>query len=145
MIILGIDPGKQGAIAVFDTAAQTVACHDMPQTTAALHDLIAGLPSVRLCVLEKPFYPATIGATNVAKIAEAYGVLTGALAWLSIPVVTVRPADWKKALGLSTSKAASRERASMLFPDNAAQFSRAKDDGRAESALLAWYGLRFVK
>ena len=144
-ILLGIDPGRKGALATLDTETLRVTCHDMPDTTNELHDLIAGLPLIKLCALEKPFYPAAIGVTNAAKIAEAYGTLRGALQWRDIPFREVRPAEWKKALNLSSHKAASREKAGQFFPDDAAQFARVKDDGRAEAALLAWYCLRWAK
>lgn len=143
MTVLGIDPGKKGAIAVFDKNEHRVVTHDMPDTTLGLHDLLSSLAPVSLCVLERPFYPQAIGVTNAAKIAEAFGILKGALAWLSIPTQEVRPADWKAALGLSSSKAASREKASQIFPDDAAQWARVRDDGRAEAALLAWHGMKW--
>ena len=145
MNILGIDPGVSGALAVYDTTSQRVACHDMPDTTAALHDLVSSLPIIRICALEKPFYPKVIGVKNVARIAEAYGKILSALAWRDIPLREVRPAEWKAALNLNSHKAASREMAGLCFPADAEQFARVKDDGRAEAALLAWYGLRFAK
>ena len=138
--ILGIDPGRHGAIAVLDVAAHRVTAHDMPDTIAGLHDLIVSLPIIAAAYLEKPFYPASIGTANAARIAEAYGALKGALQWRSIPAREVMPKIWKASLGLSTSKAASRDKASMLFPDDAAQWKRVKDDGRAEAALIAWWG-----
>lgn len=145
MKLMGIDPGRQGAVAVYDKAEHRVTAHDMPDTTAKLHDLLAFLAPVKLCMIEKPFYPQMIGIKNATRIAHNYGVLTGALAWLSIPVHEVAPDKWKRALNLSSVKAASREKASQLFPDDAAQWARVMDDGRAEAALLAWYGLGFAK
>lgn len=145
MTYLGIDPGRQGAIALLNAATNELAVYDMPDTTAALHDLIVGLPVIQMAMLEKPFYPRTIGATNVAKIAEAYGTLKGALQWLDIPTREVTPAEWKKRLGLSSSKSASREKASMLFPAAAHLFRRVKDDGRAEAALIAWLAMEWRK
>lgn len=145
MILLGIDPGVHGAFAVLDTDENGVAVTDMPDTTLGLIDLIDRLPSIRLCMIEKPFYPKIIGSANVAKIAMAYGKIIALLAHRGIPVAEVRPADWKAALNLGTSKAASRELASNLFPDQADQWARVKDDGRAEAALIAWYGKRFAK
>ena len=140
-ITIGIDPGRNGSIAVFDRETRRVTCHDMPGTTAELHDLIAGLPLVKHATVERPFYPAHVGTRHVATMAFNYGVLLGALAWRSIPVIEVVPAKWKAALNLSSSKNASREQASRIFPDDAHQWKRAKDDGRAEAALIAWWGM----
>ena len=145
MKILGIDPGKQGAIALFDKQDRRVQTFDMPDTTLGLHELLSSMPVVHVCVLEKPFYPQMIGITNAVKIAEAFGIIKGALAWLSIPTQEARPSEWKKALNLNSSKSASREKASQMFPDDAGQWARVKDDGRAEAALLAWYGLKWAK
>lgn len=139
---LGIDPGQKGAIALLDAESGRVQCWDMPDTTAALHDCISALPIIRRCVVEKPYYPQMIGVTNAAKIAQGFGVLIGALCWRDIPFVEVRSNKWKPAMDLSSSKSASREKASMMFPDDAHYFARAKDDGRAEAALIAWYGCK---
>lgn len=141
MMLLGVDPGRNGALAIFDTDARRVTCHDMPGTTVELHDLIAGLPIIKLAAVERPFYPAHVGTRHVATMAFNYGVLMGALAWRSIPVVEVAPAKWKAALNLSSSKSASREQASRIFPDDAHQWKRVRDDGRAEAALIAWWGM----
>ncbi len=145
MILLGIDPGVSGAIATFDTIERRVAVIDMPDTTVALNEAIQALPPIALCILEKPYYNKAIGTTNAARIGTAYGKILGALAWCGVPVLEVTPSTWKAALNLSTSKAASREKASQIFPDDAYQWARVKDDGRAEAALLAWYGLGKAK
>lgn len=145
MILLGIDPGVKGALAVYDTHEGRVKTHDMPDTTAGLYDLIGTLPKIDVCVVEKPFYPKVIGVQNVARIAEAYGRIKAILFGHGIPIHEVRPADWKAALNLSSNKAASRELAGCCFPDDADQWARVKDDGRAEAALLAWFGKRFAK
>lgn len=144
-LILGIDPGVKGAFAVLDTNGNRVSCTDMPDTTAGLIDLIISLPAVAFCMIEKPFYPKVIGVTNVSRIAEAYGAVKTALAWKGISIREVRPVDWKSALGLSSSKSASRQMAGLIFPDDATQWARVKDDGRAEAALIAWSGMRYAK
>ncbi len=143
-LLMGIDPGRQGAVAIFDKVALSVVTHDLPDTTQGLIELFASLPPVRHCCIEKPFYPHQIGAANVARIAEGYGRLTAVLAYQGIPVFETRPAEWKAALNLNTSKAASREKASQIFPDCADQWRLAKHDGRAEAALIAWFGLKWV-
>jgi hypothetical protein len=95
--LLGIDPGKKGGIALLNvdkpSAVYRVETWPMPTTTMELHDLIAGLPIIKMCALEKPFYPKMIGMANGARIAEAYGILKGALIWRDIPFQEVRPVD----------------------------------------------------
>lgn len=146
-LILGIDPGRNGALAVLSDetrdGAYRVKTHDMPDTASGLHSLLLSLSPVAFAVVEKPFYPHGIGATNIARIAEAYGALKATLLFCGIPTREVRPKEWKAALNLGSDKAASRQMASMLFPDDTGQWARAKDDGRAEAALIAWYGRKF--
>lgn len=145
MMFLGIDPGRQGAFALFDRAEMTVQTFDMPDTLSGVHSLLADLPPVRVAIIEKPFYPRMVGTKTVAVMAENYGALKSALLWLDIPTIEVRPADWKKALNLGPNKNESRNKASQIFPGNADQWARVKDDGRAESALIAWHGHGGVK
>ena len=145
VLILGIDPGVKGALAVFDKAERRVTCHDMPDTTLGLQQFVADLPPIAFAVLEKPFYPKVIGVQNIARIAEAYGSVKTCLAWRGIPIREVRPNEWKAALNLSSNKSASREMAGLVFPDDAHQWARVKDDGRAEAALIAWYGVRWAR
>lgn len=145
MILLGIDPGVQGALALFDKGEGRVTVHDMPDTTDTLYELIKSFPPITVCMIEKPYYPKIIGMKNAAKIAEAYGRIKAVLFICGIPLREVAPRDWKAALRLSDNKAASRELAGAFFPDDAEQWKRVRDDGRAEASLLAWYGLRFVK
>ena len=139
-MFLGIDPGRKGSLALLDSETQRVTCHDMPDTTAALHDLVAGLPIIKHAFIEKPFCGPVMGRRTIAVMFEQYGVLRGALQWRDIPFTEVQPAKWKAALGLSKDKGASRDKAGQIFPDDAARFARAKDDGRAEAALIAWWG-----
>lgn len=145
MIILGIDPGVQGALALFDKSERRVTVHDMPDTTDTLYTLVQSFPPITVGMIEKPFYPKIIGIKNAAKIAEAYGRIKAVLFVCGIPIHEVAPSDWKASLRLSNSKAASRQLAGEIFPDDAHQWARVKDDGRAEAALIAWYGLRFAK
>jgi len=42
------------------------------------------------------------------------------------------------------TKGSSRQRAQALFPRQAILFSRVKDDGRADAALMALYGREFA-
>lgn len=93
-----------------------------------------------------------------ASAAFAFGKVAGqleqALACNDIPYATVAPAKWMRAVGLiggpvasdtaggKRDKTDSRKLASQIFPDAAKHFSRVKDDGRAEAALIAYYCAR---
>jgi hypothetical protein len=142
-LILGIDPGVHGAFAVFDADTRRVTCHDMPDTVDALHDFVSGLPLIRVCALEQLHAGPQMGRVSIARMFESYGALKGALAWRSIPVQTVRPSEWKPSLNVPADKSAARRRAAEFFPDDAHQWRLAKHDGRAEAALIAWYGMRW--
>lgn len=142
-LILGIDPGRTGALAVLDTAELRVTTHDMPDTLAGLHALFLALPVVKFAVIERPFYPPKIGVLTITKIAEALGELRSTLAWRDIPTFDVKPNVWKAALGVPADKAAARRRAGEFAPADAEQWRLAKHHGRAEAALIAWYGRRW--
>lgn len=140
MIVLGIDPGKQGAFAVYDTAEHVVETYDMPDTIDGRRDLLSRIGLVNVAWVERPFYPRQIGVKHVATIAEAYGILLACLHFAGIPTRLVDPSVWKKHLRLGSDKAASRQLASLTWPDCADQWRLAKHDGRAEAALIAFYG-----
>lgn len=84
------------------------------------------------------------GVTSMFNFGQSYGVILGVLGALYIPVTPVRPQAWRKAAGVHGDKKHSRSRAAELFPANAADFARVKDDGRAEAALIAYSGPRLA-
>jgi crossover junction endodeoxyribonuclease RuvC len=73
---------------------------------------------------------------------RAAGVIEGVLAGLGVPFDFLSPGMWKSALNVSASKDASRHKSVMLWPQWSIEFSRAKDDGRAEAALIGLFGAR---
>ena len=139
-LILGIDPGKQGAFALLDCDDMQVSTYDMPGTLDEKRALISDIGSVKCAWLERPFFPRMIGIKNAVTIAMAYGELKACLFFAGVPTFEVDPSAWKKTMRLSTDKNASRALASQFFPDSADQWARVKDDGRAEAALIALYG-----
>lgn len=86
------------------------------------------------------------GAVGAFAFGRSLGVVLGVLAALSIPVTLIAPAAWKRTIGIAPgkdgAKDAARSEALRRWPDKAALFARVKDDGRAESALLALAGLK---
>ena len=141
-LYIGIDPGKSGAIALLDTDDMQVKTYDMPGTLDEKMGLISAFGPVKCCWLERPFFPRMIGIKNAVTIAVAYGELKACLFFGGVPTFEVDPSAWKKTMRLSTDKNASRALASQYFPDCSDQWKRVKDDGRAEAALIAYYGWR---
>jgi crossover junction endodeoxyribonuclease RuvC len=79
------------------------------------------------------------------RFGETYGATQMAVAAHAMPIHYVTPAKWKGHFKLSRDKGVSRSVAIQRFPKNAADFSRVKDDGRAEAALIALYGSEVTK
>jgi crossover junction endodeoxyribonuclease RuvC len=151
MFIIGLDPGLSGGIAVLNTENGKLTVRDMPvfkgtktKTELDMHSL-ADLLEVPLNtkafgVLERVQAMPKQGVTSMFRFGYCYGALRMALAARKIPYINPTPQVWKKHFNLKADKAQSRALASQRFPDAAQAFSRVKDDGRAEAALLALYG-----
>jgi len=145
--IIAIDPGKTGAIA-YDCAGALLKVYDMPDTSAGVVSMLRSLsygPDIALVLIEKQQSMPKQGVSSTFTLAEGYGLLQGVVMALGLPMDFVRPAEWKKRLGLTNAdKAGSRDMAARLFPDQADLFARQKDHGRAEAALLTVYARRHM-
>lgn len=152
-IIIGIDPGLSGAIAELDRG--TILVSDMPtfsvtrgkktrrfvdpvQLTILLRDLF----NPDHIILEEVAAMPGNGAVSMFSFGRSFGVVEGVIGALGIPITYVRPAVWKRAMGLTADKGQSQLLATRLFPLDAGQWPLKKHDGRAEAALLAEYGRR---
>jgi crossover junction endodeoxyribonuclease RuvC len=150
MLIYGIDPGFTGAIALYWPDTGKLEVHDMPvmknpkgKTIINPHgvlDILANEGGKSLAVIESVAARPGQGVSSVFRFGEGYGHLQMACAASKLPLQYVTPATWKKRFNLSRDKGVSRGLAMQRFPDQAQQFSRVKDDGRAEAALIALFG-----
>ena len=153
MLIVGIDCGLGGGLAFFEDG-RFREVRDMP-TLALLrggknkreidpHVLANIIESERPdhAFVENIWSHPGQGVSSVFAFGKGYGVVIGTLAALQIPVTFVSPQRWKKALAVPAAKDGARARASQLLPSAASNWSRVKDDGRAEAALIALYGLQ---
>jgi hypothetical protein len=156
MTVLGVDIGNTGAIALIDESGGLVEVHDMP----CLDDGPKGRPSVNAPLLAAIVAHAgaslayvewvgprpTDGAVQAFAFGRCKGVLEGTLAAGGVPVTFLTPPQWKRLVGIAPGKVgakdAARSEAIRRWPGMAALFSRAKDDGRAEAALIAAAGLK---
>lgn len=145
--ILGVDPGRTGAIAIIDHHGQIIDIEDMPPATGAalgacIRSLLDDLASwtIDRAYVEAVHSMPRQGVRSVWTFAEGHGAILGALGALGIPVELVPPATWKKAMRVTANKGTSRQRALELWPSEAERFRRVKDDGRAEACLIAEHG-----
>lgn len=148
---IGVDPGLTGALALYAPGLEELVVEDMPRTVEGkidhfrLADIIQSWTkaySVQLAVVERVHSMPKQGVASSFTFGDAYGAVKQALASAGIPYQLVSPATWKAVYGLRggrENKDLSRERATTLFPKFVDQWFRKRDDGRAESALLARY------
>lgn len=146
--LYAIDPGKNGAIAVFDhgelagmsecTPVQLYLClaldHLFEREAHVVIERVQGLPGQ--------------SGPAMFNFGQGYGELLGVCRAMGVTPSLVTPAVWKGALGLRREfgettarfKGRSLEKARGLWP-MAPYFKRAKDDGEAEAALIGHYAL----
>ena len=148
MIILGIDPGLSGALALYDHAAGKLDIHDCPladdngKKTMFLPGIAMIIAEGRIgkCVIERAQAMPKQGVSGMFNYGRGYGCYLGILAALKVPYDRVTPQVWKKSLNVPSDKDATRARASELLPAHSQLWMRKKDHGRAEAALIAYYG-----
>lgn len=151
MVIIGVDPGFTGAVAIWRPAIRSLYVYDMPvlpnakgKTELDLHSLFDLLApeddTPHLAVVEQVHAMRGQGVTSMFRFGQGYGAIQMGLAAHRLPVQYVTPSKWKAHFGLTRDKGVSRGMAMQRFPEYAEKFKRVKDDGRAEAALIALYG-----
>lgn len=153
VLVLGIDPGQTGAVAVYD-GERIEAVFDMPTMprlhgkgnqvdpyalTTVLIDLRAGRRAS--AIIEAVSAMPGQGVSSTFHFGESLGVVLGVLGALQVPVRMVTPARWKRAAGiLGRDKDAARTLAIQHHPEVADQLTRKKDIGRADAVCIARFG-----
>jgi crossover junction endodeoxyribonuclease RuvC len=160
MIVIGLDPGISGAVAILDDEGMN--SFDMPileikrgTKTKRIVDAcrlaeklrgIDGHAFVEIAGSRPPHRRGKDGEEVKEGVASSfsngrnYGRIEGVIAALGIPITDVSPAKWKKDLRVPAEKDGARFRASQLLPRYADQWPLKKHDGRAEAALIALWG-----
>ncbi|CAB5178720.1 hypothetical protein UFOVP158_29 [uncultured Caudovirales phage] len=149
MRVLGIDPGKTGALALWVPDSRYLEVRDMPSSPVRVAGDVRWFTEVGVTAacIEKVGGVGRQSASRSFTFGFGTGVIYGALAAFDIVPAEVTPMKWKAAFGLkrdtgetdASFKGRSRSLASELFPEYSLLFCRAKDDGRAEAALIAYY------
>ncbi len=145
-MIISIDPGLTGAVAVFHDCLIDVI--DMPvsaktngkglQVNAALLSKeIRELNFIDKAIIERVTAMPGQGVTSMFGFGRTLGVIEGVLAAHTIPVEWVTPQKWKKFHGLiKKDKDAARTLVIEKYPDKTDRFKRKKDIGRADAVLI---------
>lgn len=153
---LGIDPGLSGALAFYSPVGNLLSIFDMPTHEIAvngkrkrqldLHELgrIVDTMAANLAIalVEQVNAMPKQGVTSSFNFGFNAGCTQMAVVALGVPLRLVTPQKWKKEMGLSSDKDASRREASRVLPKHADLWPLVKHDGRAEAALLAYYASR---
>jgi crossover junction endodeoxyribonuclease RuvC len=153
MMILGIDPGVTGAIAVFYQGLLSTVL-DIPYTQEGskkvkkcvhvkkLVEMLALLDDESIVYLEQAQSMPGQGVSSTFHYGRTNGIIEGVLGALGfIQVKKVVPARWKRQLGLignTSQKHADLLKARRLYPD--AELHLAKHHNRADAILIGHYG-----
>jgi crossover junction endodeoxyribonuclease RuvC len=156
---LGIDPGLSGAVAFYSPSQDLLEVYDMPTHTVKtngkqrrkidFHQLAAIIrrcaPLTSKALLEEVNAMPGQGVTSMFSFGKAAGAAEMALAYSGVTYDLVSPVKWKRAMRVTGNKDEARRAASRLMPVHAHWWARAKDDGRAEAALIAYYAVQECK
>ena len=151
MIIIGIDPGLSGGIAVLDNN-KVLELFDMPvmadgkknkkQLNSALlakliKESISNTSESAVIVEQVNAMPGQ-GVTSMFNFGQTFGAIKGICATLELPIFFVRPSKWKKHFELiNSSKDASRTKAIEMYPHLAEKLSKKKDVNKSDAILIA--------
>jgi crossover junction endodeoxyribonuclease RuvC len=149
-LILGIDPGLNGGLALLSSIMLEEAI-DIPthgegtkrrvDAAALLRFIQAWSPDAAF--IERAQSMPGQGVASTFNYGRAVGTLEAVITCARVPLTIVEPSKWKKHFGLpggAKNKENSRQRAIQLFPDRSHFFVRKMDHQRAEAALIALYG-----
>lgn len=150
---IGIDPGMGGALALYLPYSEEVKVKvaDTPLLNGELDywtlgSIVKGWAvahDVRGVTIERVHSMPRQGVKSMFTFGQANGAVKQAVASAGLTFTIVPPGTWKLIYGLQGGKdfkKHSRLKAATMFPEQAMLFARAKDDGRAEAAMLAHYG-----
>lgn len=144
MIYIGIDPGKNGAMAIIDGDAIRLVPFSDGEYIRQLFILHHNREEA-FCALERVGAMPGQGVTSMFNFGRNYGFIQGLLSAHCIPYELVTPQKWKKALGVTGDKNSSIAVCKRLFPGVSLKRTErcAKEhDGMAEALLLAEYARR---
>lgn len=147
-LVIGIDPGVKGALALLDSYGELLQVEDMPVinkkvSAKGVADVLGEwkvmMPDTIACVIEDVYSRPGQGVRSMFSFGRSKGVVEGAAATVG-RLVYVTPTTWKRDMKVTNDKGRSRELATERWPNQSHLFKRVMDDGRAEAALIGlWH------
>jgi len=144
MRVIGIDPGKNGGVALVGSDG-TAEAWAMPQTVSDMVELFRSFKDIDGCWLEKVHSMPGQGVASSFSFGQNYGQIQSAVIAAGIPLHDVAPGIWMKTLGLGVSMKEIGKQAWKVHLKGLAQqhFPSIKVTLKnADALLLAEYGLR---
>ncbi len=151
MIVIGIDPGLSGAIAILENK-KVLGIFEMPvmpegkknkrqlnsaQLVNILRDNVKINEEIAVVVEQVNAMPGQ-GVTSMFNFGQTFGAIKGVCAALNLPIYLVRPSKWKKHFELiNSSKDSSRTKVIEMYPSLSAQLSKKKDVNKSDAILIA--------
>lgn len=144
MIYVGIDPGKNGGIALIGDCIPSLV---YPFSEDRLvNELMASYRDYdMICTLEHVHAMPKQGVSSTFNFGMNFGFIQGVLKAYGIPYELVTPQKWKKEFSCTSDKNTSIEVCKRLFPNvnlKATERCKKEHDGMAEALLIAEYGRR---
>lgn len=153
---LAIDPGVDGAIALWMPLKARLVVYDMPTLLrkgskkrdvdgVALANLMTAFKvfgPITSALIERAGTRPTESRSSAHTNGRNWGVAFGVLCAQLVPLEIVTPAAWKREMKLTTDKDYSRTVATSLLPEHAHNWPLKKHHDRAEASLLAVFGER---
>ena len=151
MIVVGIDPGLSGAIAILENN-KVLNIFDMPVmaegkknkrqlNSAQLVNIIkdSTKPNAeKTVVVEQVNAMPGQGVTSMFNFGQTFGAIKGVCAALELPIFFVRPSKWKKHFELiNSSKDSSRTKVIEMYPSLSSQLAKKKDVNKSDAILIA--------
>ena len=130
MIIIGIDPGAKGGIAIFNEVKHEIKLHKCPDSTREMSAILESAKAVALennqeviCAIEKVHAFPTDARSSAFKFGMNFGMWLGVLGANNIPVLQVTPQTWMKRFQplpkiKKERKAELKKIASEMLPEN---------------------------
>lgn len=146
-VVIGIDPGLSGAVAVLSLKGDLLHVEDMPVADKRVMARLLPRPlqpdAVQVVGIELVASRPLQGVASTFKFGASWGAVHGYYGGVGCPIVDVLPRIWKKHFGIRGESKDQKEKALRLaterWPDMADRFARKKDAGRAEAALIGLY------